>query len=167
MSPAEIAQAVRARLAAELADDLAALDRLAASVNKLRAPTASEDAEWMRARALAFEVERYYTAVEATLVRILRTLDGDVPGGDRWHQEVLRASSVAVAGLRPALLERASADELRELLKFRHLARHGYDTEPVLERMMEHAARVVRAHEGLGRSLRALDAWLGEEGPAG
>ena len=117
----------------------------------------------MRGLALAFEVERYYTAVEATLSRALRGLDGDVPARPGSHQEILRAAGVAVAGLRPALVPAEAATDLRELLKFRHLARHGYDAEPDLPRMVDHAARVGRVHAVLAGALSSLEAWLQRE----
>ena len=163
MSPSEIARAVRLRLAAEVIDDLAALDKLAASVAALRSPAADTRDDWMRALALAFAVERYYTAVEATLTRVLRALDGDVPSGSASHQELLRAATVAVAGARPAIVGKEALAELRELLKFRHLARHGYESEPEIGRMAEHAMRVGAAHANVGADLRALVAWLSAE----
>ncbi|HEY6461869.1 MAG TPA: hypothetical protein VIY73_17005 [Polyangiaceae bacterium] len=114
----------------------------------------------MRALALAFEIERWYSAAEAMLERIVRAIDGDVPAGPTWHAELLRAASVAIDELRPAIVSREAAGELRELLKFRHFARHGYDRDPEPARMAEHAARVERAHGALGASLDAFGAWL-------
>lgn len=160
MSPSEIARAVRLRLAAELADDRAALDAIARSVAALCAPAKDPADEWMRVLALAFQVERWYTAVEATLTRLLRTLDGDVPAGPAWHQEILRAASVAIDEGRPAILSRQTVGPLTELLKLRHLARHGYETEPELARMLDHAGRVEDAQAALGPDLDALAAWL-------
>jgi hypothetical protein len=162
VSPAETARTVRLRLAAELADDRRVLDRLAASADALRAPAADERGEWMRALALAFETERYYTAVEALLQRVLRTVDGDVPSGPGWHQDLLRAAAVDIAGVRPALVTPAIVAELRELLKFRHLARHGYEVEPSLPRMVEHAQRIVRVHPALTGALATFAGWLAE-----
>ncbi|HKQ67867.1 MAG TPA: hypothetical protein VJT73_00945 [Polyangiaceae bacterium] len=160
MSPDELAATLKARLAAELAEDRVVLERLAASVSSLLVPYADERGESMRALALAFQVERYYTAVEAIVVRILRTIDGEAPSGGSWHLELLRAASVAIEGGRPAVLSGDSVKELRELLKFRHLAGHGYEEEPDLVRMQGHAERIARAHAGLVTSLGALDAWL-------
>lgn len=160
MSPAEVAATVRLRLAAQLDDDLAVLDALADAVARLVAPTGDERGEWMRTLALAFAVERYYTAVESLLARIMRTTDGDVPSGAAWHLELLHASSVAIEHGRPALVDRGAADELRELLKFRHLARHGYEREPRLDRMVDHAARVERIQPALRATLGGLGSWL-------
>ncbi|MGO8997367.1 MAG: hypothetical protein ACLQVI_28965 [Polyangiaceae bacterium] len=166
MSPAEIAVAVRLRLAGELNDDIVALDKLASTAAALQVPARDARDDWMRALALAFEVERYYTAVEATLTRLLRALDGDVPTGPSSHQEILRASSVAIDGGRPVLLGPDVFAELRELLKFRHLARHGYESEPDLVRMVDHASRVGRAHASFVAGLRRVEGWL-RSGTAG
>lgn len=160
MSPAEIARAVRLRVAAELADDRAALDVLADGVARLLTPAADPTDDWMRALALAFQIERHYTAAEAMITRVLRQLDGDVPGGSTSHLEILRAASVALDGGRPAILSPAAFAELRELLKFRHLARHGYEVEPDLAKLTELAARVGRLRAPLDESLDALDRWL-------
>jgi len=91
---------------------------------------------------------------------VLRTIDGDVPTGAGWHQEILRGASVALEGLRPAVVPAEIVADMRELLKFRHLARHGYEAEPVLTRMIEHAERVARAHPTLVAALDAFGAWL-------
>ncbi len=133
MSPADIAATVRARLAAELEAELSSVDKLAASIATLAA-TAGET---MRALAMAFQIERYYTAAEALLTRVLRTIDGDVPAGEASHQELLRAASVPVEGLRAAIISPAVYLPLRELLAFRHYARHGYDLEPKAARVDE------------------------------
>jgi hypothetical protein len=160
VAPDEVAHVVRLRVAAELADDRASLDRLAAAIATLCAPAADERGEWMRSLALAFEVERYYTAVESMLVRALRAVDGDLPTGPGSHQEILRAASVAIDGIRPALLGAESAALLRELLKFRHLARHGYEIDPELARMVEHAGRVAQLQPVLTRDWVAFEVWL-------
>ena len=160
MTPPEVARAVKLRLASELADDRASLLDLAQSVGLLLEPAADEQDEWMRPLALAFQVERWYTAAEAMLLRLLRALDGDAPAGPTWHQDVLRAAAVAIEGGRPALLTRDALGEMQELLKFRHLARHGYEAAPEPSRMVEHGRRVGRASEALTASLTALDRWL-------
>jgi len=151
MSPAEAARAVRLRLLAELEGDRASLGRLAASIADLRATR--EDRGTMRALALAFQLERFYTAVEGVLTRVLRTLDGDVPSGPDWHSDLLRAASVAVEGLRPAIVPVDAVSPLRELLGFRHYARHAYDTPPETRRVEDLAQVAIDAHALLDGAL--------------
>jgi hypothetical protein len=105
---------------------------------------------------MAFEVERWYTAVESLLARILRTLDGDVPTGPAHHRELLHAAALAVEPLRPALLPPAAESDFRELLGFRHFLRHAYDVEPEAGRMVEHAERVARVQAIFATSMTEL-----------
>lgn len=160
MTPPEVARTVKLRLASELVDNRASLDDLAQSVVALLGPAADARDEWMRTLALAFQVERWYTAAESTLGRALRTLDGDVPSGPSWHQELLRAAAASIDGGRPAILPRDALTEMSELLKFRHLARHGYEATPEPPRMLEHGRRVQRAHAAVMASLASLEGWL-------
>jgi crotonobetainyl-CoA:carnitine CoA-transferase CaiB-like acyl-CoA transferase len=160
MSPIEIAATVRAKLAAQLDEDLAALTRLSDVIHRLSQRTDDPDREWLRVRALSFELERWYTAVESTIERALRQLDGAVPEGRSWHEELLRAAAVAVEGLRPALISRDAAEALREVMRFRHFSRHGYDREPDVERVDELARVALAAHHVCAPSLRALCEWL-------
>lgn len=159
MSPAETARAIRLRLSAELEGDRASLARLASSIGDLLATT-FPDAGPMRALALAFQLERFYTATEGMLARVLRSLDGDVPTGRDWHSDPLRAASVPVEGLRPAILPSEVLSDLRELLGFRHYARHAYDTPPLTERVIDVAGVALRAHGLLDPALATFAAGL-------
>jgi predicted nucleotidyltransferase len=156
MSPSEVASAVRWRLASDIETELASQTKVAERIATLRARLGSEPDDWILAAAMAFEIERWYTAVESLFVRILRTLEGDVPTGPAHHWEVMRVASLAVEPLRPALIPAAAEGDLRELLGFRHFARHAYDVEPEPARMLEHADRVARLQLALTASMAQL-----------
>jgi hypothetical protein len=156
MAPGDIATAVRWRLASDIESELMSQGRVAERIAALRVRLASEPADWVLASAMAFEIERWYTAVESLLVRILRSLDGDVPAGPAHHREVLHVASLPVEPLRPALVPAAAENDFRELLGFRHFARHAYDVEPEPARMLEHAERVARLQIALTASMAEL-----------
>jgi len=160
LSPIEVASVVRARLATELEDDLRALDRLASAIREMLARSQDVKQEWLRVRALSFEIERWYTAVEATLERCVRILDGSIPEGRSWHDELLRAAGLAIAGFRPALVSQRAVESLREVMRFRHFARHGYDREPDANRVDELGRVTLAAHEACANSLGELRLWL-------
>jgi hypothetical protein len=160
MSPSEIATAVRWRLASDIETELASQARVAERIAALHARLALQPEDWIVAAAMAFEIERWYTATESLLVRILRALDGDVPMGPAHHREVLRVAALAVEPLRPALVPPAAEHDLRELLGFRHFARHAYDVEPEPARMLEHGDRVARLQLVLTASMAELVARL-------
>ena len=160
MSPAEVAETVRVKLAAQIDEDLDALKHLSGNITRLTERSDDPDREWLRVRALSFELERWYTAMESTIDRALRQLDGEAPEGRSWHDELLRAAAVALAGLRPALISHEAAEALREVMRFRHFARHGYDREPDGDRVDELARVALGAHDVCALSLRELCAWL-------
>lgn len=156
MSPREVATAVRWRLASDIQAELASQARVAERIAILRSRLESDADDWIMASATAFEIERWYTAVESLFERILRTLDGDVPVGPSHHRELLRVAALAVEPLRPALLPPEAESDFRELLGFRHFARHAYDVEPEPARMLEHGDRVARLQVALSASLAEL-----------
>ena len=160
MSPNEVAEIVRARLAAQLDEDLRALERLASDIVRLSTRTSDSEHEWLRVRALSFEIERWYTAIESTLERALRGLDGTSPEGRSWHEDLLRNAGLAVEGFRPALVSSDAVEGLREVMRFRHFARHGYDREPDVDRVDELGRVALAAHAACAKSLGELRSWL-------
>ena len=166
MSPYEVSAVVRARLATQLQEDLQTLDRLASAVTKLLVRNEDAQSEWVRVRALSFEIERWYTALESTLERVLRSLDGACPEGRSWHEDLLRASCLPIEGYRPALVSKEAADAMREVMRFRHFARHGYDREPEVDRVDELGRVALAAHAACADSLGALRSWLARKDEA-
>ena len=61
-----------------------------------------------------------------------------------------------LAGLRPELISAAAASSLRDLLGFRHFARHAYDAEPNGARVDELAASVAAIAADLAHTLGAV-----------
>ena len=160
MSPHEVAEVVRARLAAQLEEDLRVIERLALAIRQLSTRTNDSQHEWLRVRALSFEIERWYTAIESALERALRSLDGSTPEGRSWHEDLLRNAGLAVDGFRPALVSREAVEGLREVMRFRHFARHGYDREPDVDRVDELGSVALAAHAACAVSLGELRSWL-------
>lgn len=114
----------------------------------------------MRTLALAFLLERFYTAAESVLVRVLKTVDGGVPSSGSWHLEVLKEAQLEIPGLRPPVLCAEVGRDLRELLKFRHLARQGYDIEPDLSKIEQQARLTQALMPGLRSSLAEFCRYL-------
>jgi hypothetical protein len=162
MSPPEVSAVLRSRLAQEIRDDATALSRIAAAMEALLRLAPSEAVPL----ALAFELERYFTCVETTMTRVLRTLDGEVPEGPNWHGEVLRLAATAVPTVRPAFVDRSALPGLRDLLSFRYFARHGYhaDIDPI--RVGDLARAAVTLCPDLLKSSHAFADFLAEQTPA-
>jgi hypothetical protein len=110
--------------------------------------------------ALAFRTEQFYSACEAALVRVLRGVDGGISASATWHQQVLEDATLAVSGLRPALIGQDTQRGLTTLLGFRHFLRHAYAVDLDPRRLLARSQDVATVAACLERDLGAVAAWL-------
>jgi hypothetical protein len=93
------------------------------------------------------------SALERALERLILDLDGDLPRGPRFHQDLLDRAARAMPGLRPPLLGDATRRDLARLMAFRHAFRHAYGT-------YDHALarpNVALAAEAIPRALTEIE----------
>lgn len=88
------------------------------------AATAREDREL----AIGKHVHDAVSALERALERLIVEIDGDLPRGRRFHQDLLDRAARAVPDLRGAILTPATRRDIGLLLSFRHAFRHAYGT---------------------------------------
>ncbi len=112
-------------LVASVRDDLSALERLrerlAEHLGRLGPEPIPQDV-----MAAAGYLHHIYTAMEAIDERIVTTIDGTRPSGEKWHQDLLAVAGIEIPGVRPALLRPETRGRLARLLRFRHFFRHAY-----------------------------------------
>lgn len=94
----------------------------------------------------AVDLHGYYTALEALLERVARTVDEEVPAGPAWHAELLTQMSLEIPSLRPPVIPDHAVTDLHELRKFRHFFRNAYVLDPDPARVLEQVDRVLRIH---------------------
>jgi hypothetical protein len=68
------------------------------------------------------------SAIERALERLVQDVDGDLPRGGRFHQDLLDRAARPLPGLRPAILSAETRRALGLLIGFRHAFRHAYGT---------------------------------------
>lgn len=109
-------------------------------------------------------IHDFYNTVEKTFRQIAEEIDGGVPGGEAWHQQLLQRMTIDVPGRRPAVIDTSLAQTLNEYLRFRHLFRHIYGFElewerirPLLEALPEVMAEFKRQIGEFIDFLQALD----------
>ena len=79
--------------------------------------------------AIALNLHDFYTGLERVLRYIAVEVDGHVPAGAEWHQELLRQMATPLPRIRPAVFSNATIKRLDEYLRFRHVVRHVYAFE--------------------------------------
>jgi hypothetical protein len=144
------------QLSDELDADLATLERIHRDVLEEMPKTAGVSPDRRVLAFLALQVDRYYTAAESALQRIVRVFDHTPSSGADWHRQLLDQVAVEAPNLRPAVLETDSLGVLDGLRQFRHFLRHAYAAELVWERMQSTVETLVQGHDGVIRDMGAF-----------
>ena len=84
---------------------------------------------WSHSASLADGIAAIYSGLESILESIGNEIDEYVPRGDASHADLVDGMSVAVEGVRPALLRPATRERMHDTRKFRHIVRHKYALE--------------------------------------
>lgn len=117
-------------LIADLDLALANLQRVASHQSEV-VDAIDRETNFFRRSAASVVLQDFYNTVEKTLQRIATELDGALPTGEAWHQQLVQRMTVAIPGRRPPVLDQELAIALSEYLRFRHLFRniYGFDLD--------------------------------------
>ncbi len=66
------------------------------------------------------------SALERAIERLIQDIDGDLPRGRSFHQDLLERAGRDMPGLRPAIVTPATRRDVGVLIGFRHVFRHAY-----------------------------------------
>ncbi len=78
--------------------------------------------------SLANQLHNLYSAFEQLFEEVARFFENRIDEA-RCHTDLIRRMRLEIRGIRPALLCEATASDLDELRRFRHLFRHAYATD--------------------------------------
>ncbi len=87
--------------------------------------TANQPPDLIQTTALASVLHSFYNGLESIFVTIAKEIDGELPGGDRWHRDLLEQMG-RENEKRTAVLSSILLAELQSYLAFRHYYRHTY-----------------------------------------
>jgi hypothetical protein len=151
------------RLRAEIASDLHVFRSKVDELARLPDLACAERGTLAEA---AVALHHAYGAIESALARIARAIDDGVPEGPEWHHAILHVMSLAIEGVRPAVLSAPTHKHLQRLLGFRHFFRHAYAIELDGARLHELRNDAVAALTPLTDDLTRFDQFLAEAGQA-
>lgn len=112
-------------LAGRITQTLGDIDRIAQRAELLMSKARSTGDEGYM-DGVALNLHSFYTAIESLFEDIARTVDGALPEGANWHQELLLQMSAELKDSRPAVIRRSTRDGLDDYRAFRHLVRNVY-----------------------------------------
>ena len=115
-------------LKSDIQAELENLERLKKEMEKvIKAILNSPD--FIQTRAMGSILHDFYCGIEKILTRISIHMDGLVPEGEDWHNDLLIRMSQPVEGTRDKVISYELVKKLKEYLRFRHLFRHIYGFE--------------------------------------
>ncbi len=103
----------------------------------------------MALSAAAFELNRFYNALERGFENIARTFENNLRPGQGYHEALIERMSLTIPGVRPAFLPPSAKQPIRDLKSFRHFVRHAYDAPLIrdrIERLVDTAQQVAALH---------------------
>jgi len=111
------------RLRAELHDLEQVIERAGSALS--RAVRQPQDQDYFLAAA-ALDLHGFYVGLERLFELIADEVDGARPNSPSWHRDLLAQMSLAVSGVRPAVLSAETRSALADYLEFRHVVRNVY-----------------------------------------
>lgn len=116
-------------LAERLRAELQALEITLAAIQRhwQRFQTSTDDQD-AYLNSVALNLHSFYSALERMFQLVAVEIDGGTLGGEHWHSELLNQMSLSVSNVRPAVITPATARQLDEYRRFRHLVRNVYAT---------------------------------------
>ena len=135
-----------------------------AAVGRLEVATPS----WMEYVVVAYTLHNAYSLMESYFLRVAKFFENEI-GDSSWHKDLLQRMTVAINGIRPALLTSDDAELIDELRGFRHLYRNLYEKQiqhekvgALQSRFPGILSRFRNAHNHFIQKLRKIANSLGE-----
>jgi hypothetical protein len=113
------------KLAERIRQELSEISRVVARISE----------GWERARrsnddfyldSVALNLQGFYSGFERLFTQITEVVEGDLPHGENWHQQLLRQMITEVPVIRPAVISKETGAKLNDYRGFRHVVRNVY-----------------------------------------
>lgn len=109
---------------------------------------------------VALNLHGFYSGLERIFERVASTIDGNVPDGANWHQELLNQMSIEIPGSRPAVISPETVDMLQDYRGFRHIVRNVYTYHLNPDKMERLINNLDAVHEKVTAELTAFAGFL-------
>lgn len=114
------------RVVSEIEEELRNVDAL---LSELKGHGKEEPDNTFYLRAVGSIFHDFYCGVERIFKRIAEELNGGIPEGENWHIQLLKDMSLKIEEIRPPVISKELAMELKGYLEFRHRFRNIYGFE--------------------------------------
>jgi uncharacterized protein YutE (UPF0331/DUF86 family) len=112
---------------------------------------------WGTAMTIGGGVRNAYNGMEDILKAIAKDIDGYVPGGENWHQDLLDQMA-AESDVRPVVLGTELYEQMVALKGFRHVMNHNYGTTLKLDKVRENLAILQQTYPQFVEAITSIEA---------
>lgn len=104
------------------------LDEIQIVISRIHAgwEHASQSNDDLYLDSVALNLHGFYSGFERVFGQIAEIIDGDMPGGENWHELLLTQMTKEIPKIRPAVISNETRRLLDELRRFRHVVRNVY-----------------------------------------
>ena len=145
------------RIQAELKEFSILIERIELGMQKAKAQ--SDD---FYLDSVALNLHGFYSGVERLFEKIAGSIDGSMPEGANWHQELLNQISIEVPGVRPAVISAELKEKLEEYRGFRHVVRNVYTYHLDPAKVKPLVKNIRRVRKKLEKELSAFARFIQE-----
>jgi hypothetical protein len=109
---------------------------------------------------VALNLHGFYSSLERIFERIAAAIDGTVPSGANWHQELLGQMAIEIPAERPAVISASLREELEAYRGFRHIVRNVYTFQLRPEKIAPLIENLPRVFDTADREISAFARFL-------
>ena len=129
-------------LASRILNEISSLGMVAVRVESAwKAAAANNDELYFD--SVALNIHSFYSGLERLFEKISSAIDGSMPKGANWHQELLNQMTLEIPNVRPAVISEKTRKQLDTYRGFRHVVRNVY-TYHISPDKMEPLAKGIR-----------------------
>ena len=146
-------------LASRILNEVASLGFVVARVETAWKKAAANNDEFYF-DSVALNIHSFYSGLERVFEKIASAVDGSVPQGINWHQELLNQMALEIPNVRPAVISEKTRTQLDNYRGFRHVVRNVYSYRISPEKMKPLAKGIRVAFKQVEKELTAFSRFI-------
>ena len=146
-------------LASRILNEISSLGLVVARVESAwKAAAANNDEFYFD--SVALNIHSFYSGLERIFEKISSAIDGSLPQGINWHQELLNQMALEIPNVRPAVISENTRKQLDTYRGFRHVVRNLYTYHISPDKMKPLAKGIRRVFKQVEKELTAFSRFI-------
>ena len=110
--------------------------------------------------SVALNIHSFYSGLERVFEKISSAVDGSLPQGVNWHQDLLNQMALEIPKVRPAVISDKTRQQLDTYRGFRHVVRNVYTYHISPDKMKPLAKGIRQVFKQVNKELTAFSRFI-------